>query len=304
MKQIYFKIVFLLVTIMGMYILFHNIFANDVESLILDVSNVQTKEPAKIQVSLTREGVQSNIELEAYLIGVVASEMPSSFELEALKAQAVAARTFVAQRGYQVDDTTSSQVYYSNEELQEIHEEGYFEMIEKITQAVQETHGEVLVYDNKYISALFYSSSGGMSNCSQDYFVSEQAYLQSVPSPWDLQFESTTQSINIPLDDFYAALQLEGGVITHLERYDSGYVKEVHIGSGVYSGREIREALTLRSSNFDISISDQVYITTYGYGHGVGMSQYGAQGMALQGSTYRDILTHYYSGVDIINLYE
>ncbi len=265
------------------------------------VSNAQDD---KIYVSLQTQGEITQIELETYLIGVVASEMPYSFELEAVKAQAVAARTFVSQRGYEVDNTINSQVYKNEGELKEIFDENYEEMKVVVETAITKTKGEVITYQGNVISALFYSSNNGFSNDSQDYFSNEYPYLSSVESTWDLNFEHTTQTTTLTKNEVMDALDVSGLDINNIVKYDNGYINTIDIGSKTFSGREVRELLGLRSSCFTIEVADSVIIETVGYGHGVGMSQYGAQGMALEGYTYDEIIKHYYQGVEIENLNE
>lgn len=242
---------------------------------------------------------QTNIDLEEYLVGVVASEMPASFEIEALKAQAVAARSFATSRNYQVDSTTSSQVYKSDEVLREQWHENYEQNIQKIREAVYSTQKEVLSYEGKVINATFFSSSNGKTNNAEDYWVSATPYLVSVDSHWD-----SIKEDNVRLNEFtFDELESVFGVINTFEIiswYDNGYVKEVKVNETIYSGREIRELLGLSSSSFDVEMrEDSLAIQTVGSGHGVGMSQYGAQGMALEGYTYQEILQHYYQGVSI-----
>lgn len=261
---------------------------------------VQKEEQAEQIVQVMHNGENKSISLETYLEGVVASEMPYTFELEALKAQCVAARTFVLKRNLIVDDTTNSQVYKSESELIEIHQDNYDAMISKIRQAIQETKGLVMRYDGEYISALFYSSNNGKSNNASWYYSNEVPYLISVDSPWDLSFENTKQQQSFTVSECMNALGVSHMNIGNITYYDSGYVKSIEIGGKTFSGREVRELLHLRSSCFTIAVeANNVNINTVGFGHGVGMSQYGAQGMALEGYAFKAILTHYYHGVSI-----
>lgn len=247
------------------------------------------------------DGTREDIELETYIIGVVASEMPASFPLEALKAQAVAARSFVCKREYQVDDTTSSQVYHDEEELKQIWQEHYESNYAIIKQAVEETKGEIITYQNEVITAAFFSSSCGKTNNSEDYWKERVPYLRSVDSSWDHAQETNTQSVVFTLDEFAQTLGFSQPVtsISSPTYYASGYVESITIDGIVFSGRELREKLQLRSSAFEITSGDEITITTYGYGHGIGLSQYGAQGMAQEGADYIEILKHYYTDVEI-----
>lgn len=261
--------------------------------------NASEKQEEKI-VQVMHNGVSESIPLETYLEGVVASEMPYTFELEALKAQCVAARTFVLKRNLNVDDSTSSQVYRSESELIEIHQDNYDAMISKVRQAIKESEGLVMRYQGEYISALFYSSNNGKSNDASWYYQNEVPYLVSVDSPWDLKYENSTSQITLSVSKCINALGITNMNIGDIAYYDNGYVQSIEIGGKCFSGREVREKLNLRSSCFKIQLDgDNVNITTIGFGHGVGMSQYGAQGMALEGYDFKAILNHYYTGVSI-----
>ncbi len=264
---------------------------------------VKKKQPQEHMVRVMHNGKEEEMELESYLAGVIASEMPYTFEKEALKAQCVAARTYVMQRGLKVDDSTSSQVYHSQAELKEIHDENYEEMQNVIHQVLEETKGEVMMYDGNYISAMFYSSNNGFSNDASWYYKNEVPYLKSVSSIWDTQFENTNAVVEKSVEECKAALGVSSFLIQNMQTYENGYIKTMTIGGKVFTGRQVREALGLRSSCFSMEIKgDYVHIYTRGYGHGVGMSQYGALGMAKEGYTYHEILTHYYTGVEIVNL--
>ncbi len=267
-------------------------------------NNKVIEEDKSIYVTLTMDEESIQIELETYLLGVIASEMPYSFEMEALKAQALAARTFVYERGLVVDNTMQTQVYKSETQLKEIFDEEYETMLSIVETAVNETKGEILTYEGEVISALFYSSNNGYSNNAQDYYTTAYPYLISVDSHWDLTFEQTTSTISLSIEEVKQKLGVEDLTISNIVLYENGYVSTIQIGNTTYTGREVREYLGLRSSCFSIAIFDEVYIETIGYGHGVGMSQYGAQGMALEGYTYDEIVKHYYEGVEIKQLYE
>ena len=261
----------------------------------------EEKKPMLVQVQSEKDEIE--VEIEAYVMGVVASEMPYSFSLEALKAQSVAARTFVMQRGLKVDDTTSTQVYRSESELKEIHDENYEEMYSKVKQAVVETKGEVLLYEGNYISALFFSCSNGATNKASWYYTNDLPYLQSVPSLWDQKTKAYVQSKEILEKEVLQKLEIHNFYVGEITYYDSGYIKDINIGGKKFSGREVREKLALRSSCFSFAkVEDSIVVHTKGYGHGVGMSQYGANEMAKEGYTYKEILAHYYRGTTLSSL--
>lgn len=268
-----------------------------------------TKEREKEKKQLVHikrsNGKEVTMELEEYLIGVVGSEMPASFAKEALKAQAVAARTFVAKRNFQVDDTTASQVFQDDSQLKQVWKESYDENKKRIEEAVTETEGEVLTYQGELITAAFFSSCNGYTNNSEDYWSNSSPYLRSVESAWDKSVSGNKQTKELSLTDFSNALGFQNTVksIGKPEYFKSGYVKTIVIDGIKFSGREIREALSLRSSAFEIKLNKQtVQITTEGFGHGIGMSQYGAKAMAEAGFDYKKILKHYYTDVEITAL--
>lgn len=284
----------------------------------------------KVRVYLSRTGAVETVPLEQYVTGVLAAEMPADFELEALKAQAIAARTFIVRRlaagdtsgipGGKADvlDTVDHQVYLSGQTLAKWAEEGKSGQLSKLERAVRETRGIVMTYQGKPITAAFFSSSGGYTENSEEYWSLSIPYLRSVPSPWEDNInpknkETLTLSINEVFSKVGQKLQAtpvsaQGGakragengneVFRILSKTTGGRVKEIQIGNRKYTGREIREKLGLRSSQFTFERDgDNVKITTYGFGHGVGMSQWGANGMAQQGYTTTQILKHYYTGI-------
>lgn len=269
----------------------------------LSIKNQIGEKTETILVEIIRESGIEKIPLETYLIGVIASEMPADFELEALKAQAVASRSFAASRNYSVDDTTASQVYKDDETLRKQWGNEYESKYTKIHRAIEQTKGEIMVYQNEIISAVFFSSSNGYTNNSQDYWISETPYLVSVDSHWD-----TTENLDQIRSAYFdwnqlSALFGEGYSYEITSWYDNGYVRQVHFNDQEYSGRQVRELLGLASSSFEI-IQDDTGITfiTSGSGHGVGMSQYGANGMAKEGYDYQAILKHYYQGIEITQI--
>ena len=242
------------------------------------------------------DGSVSQIEIEEYVKGVVAGEMPLSFELEALKAQAVVARTFVYSRNLKVSDDTSSQVYLDEAMRLERWGEQYEYYENKLNQVINDTKSQVLLHNNQYISALYFSSSNGKTENNEDYFEgSPVSYLRSVSSNYEeplIEYEIVSYD---QLVDAFGSSDLQ--ILNYTQ---GGRVNEIKIGDTLYTGREIREQLHLNSTSFAIKYVDEgVSFTTYGFGHGVGMSQYGAQGMAKAGKTYQEILSHYYQGVTI-----
>ena len=244
-----------------------------------------------------------NLNMTDYLIGVVSSEMPASFNLEALKAQSVLARTYALkakQTGKKLTDTVSTQSYIDIDQMKNKWGNSFNTYYNKIKNAVENTNGEYLSYNGNYIEALYHSTNNGKTESSLDVFGNYYPYLISVSSEYDKNASSYLRTINMPLDTISNKLGLSlnnDSVISILSYTDGGNIKEININGNNFSGKKVRELLGLRSADFDISISDNnANITTRGYGHGVGMSQYGANGMANAGYSYKDILSHYYPG--------
>lgn len=301
--------------------------------------------PKYVSVHITDTGRTKKVKFEDYITCVVASEMPYTFEHEALKAQAVAARTYTLAKIAKYDikhpashptaaicDTTHCQVYKTKKELIRIHDDGWEELgFDKIAKAVHETRGQVMYHDGKLVmQALFFSSSGGRTENSEDVFVGTYPYLVSVESPYETkathQDEKTTLTIKslvnkmkakYPDYTFGSTSSIEQDDIRITARTNGGRVKTMNIGKAEVTGTQVRNALDLSSTLFDISFGDgsstsgnsgsqsagssknSITFTTSGSGHGVGMSQYGANGMADKGYTYDQILKHYYTGVQI-----
>lgn len=247
------------------------------------------------------------LNMDDYLIGVVSSEMPAEFNIEALKALAVAARTYALKtikEGNNLTDSVSTQVYSSNEELKLKWGNDYEKYYNKIKEAVLSTSDLVIKYNDELISALYFSTSNGYTESSKEVFGSDLPYLKSVESLVDID---TTPYLKTTELDIKEVLNILG--ITSIDNIDiiskteTGRIKEIRINDKIYSGVEFRKLLNLRSTDFEIDLSsDKVRITTKGYGHGVGMSQYGANKLANNGYTYEKILKHYYTNVEIVSI--
>lgn len=247
-----------------------------------------------------------NLNMTDYLIGVVSSEMPASFNLEALKAQSVLARTYALktkQTGKKLTDTVNTQSYIDIDQMKNKWGNSFNTYYNKIKNAVENTNGEYLSYNGNYIETLYHSTNNGKTESSLDVFGNYYPYLISVSSEYDKNASSYLRTINMPLDTISNKLGLSlnnDSVISILSYTDGGNIKEININGNNFSGKKVRELLGLRSADFDISISDNnANITTRGYGHGVGMSQYDANGMANAGYGYKDILSHYYPGTTL-----
>lgn len=258
------------------------------------------------EVTVTKkDNSQEIIALDDYLIGVVAGEMPLNFEEEALKAQIVASRTFVLSRDLKVDNTTNTQVYLSKEQLKDKWKNEFETNYQYLNKLVKQTNNQVMKYNNQYISALFFSSSNGKTENSEDYFASSSIpYLRSVESNWELSIcPNIERSVSFNSEQLAKAFNFPINSITIIDRKESGRVNSVSVNNQIYTGRQVREILNLASSDFTlIKENDGYTFNTIGFGHGVGMSQYGANGMAKSGYKYEDILKYYYQGIEICSL--
>jgi stage II sporulation protein D len=291
---------------------------------------LNTGDGVMINVYLHDQGQTVKMNLEEYVKGVVAAEMPAEFDLEALKAQAVAARTYAARHmrmyggtGFpQYADADIStdpkvgQAWSSEQALKDKWGDIYYKRYwVKISRAVEETKGVVLIYDGEMINALFHSTSGGKTEDPAEVWGQRIPYLKSIDCPWDQNSPRYKGQKEFKISDLEGILGQDAGVITAakngksdlaqvVERTSSGRIKKVRIGSKVFDGTIVRERLGLYSTNFSWTINgDKVQFETLGYGHGVGMSQYGANGMAKEGKDFREILQYFYQGVQLANVY-
>ena len=281
---------------------------NDVNSEIRvedDVKEEITEDVKEELITVYRtNGDVINIGLTEYLVGVVAGEMPASFPIEALKAQAVVARTYTMkslQIGRKLTDSTSTQVYKDNNQLRNLWGNDYDRYYQRIYDAVTSTDNICVYYNGDYIDAVYHSTSNGYTEDAVNVWGNRIPYLQTVASTWDQNVSSYLKIITKEESDIISILGLDNlNEIQILERNNSGRVEKVQIGNKIFSGVELRNMLGLRSTDFEIIKDNNIItITTKGYGHGVGMSQYGAKGMAEQGYSYREILNHYYTNVNI-----
>ncbi len=246
------------------------------------------------------------IGLEEYVIGVVAAEMPASFNIEALKAQSVLARTYALKAqstGKALTDTVSTQAYIDTNQMRSNWGSSFDTYYNKIKSAVESTNLEYLSYNGTYIEALYHSTNNGKTESSLDVFGNYYPYLVSVTSDYDKAASSYLRTISMDLNTISSKLGISitpDSLIEIISYTDGNNIKEINISGSTFTGKQVRELLGLRSADFDISINgNTVSITTRGYGHGVGMSQYGANGMANAGYNYQSILSHYYPGTTL-----
>lgn len=276
--------------------------------------NSNRVEHKKINIRILRKNnTVENLDLEDYLVGVVSSEVPIYFEEEALKAQVVAARTYALKqienntnKEYDVTDDTSSQVYSTIDELKERWGNKYEENYNKIKNIVNSTKGEYISYNDDYIYAFFFSTSNGRTEDNKNVFGEDLPYLKSVDSSFDEEetdsFETTKEFLK---EDFYNKLEIpykESLVVDNIKRSESNRVLSININGISFKGREFQKKLGLRSNDFTIEESNNILITTKGFGHGVGMSQYGANALAKRNKKYQEIIKYYYQGTEIKKL--
>ena len=274
---------------------------NKIESSKEETSSIEK------QVTVYRtNGSVITLSMNEYLIGVVGAEMPASFSIEALKAQAVVARTYALKKiesGQKLTDSVSTQSYKDNNELQKLWGNSYNTYYQKIKNAVESTKDLAIYYQGELIDAVYHSTSNGKTEDSIYVWGNSIPYLKSVDSSWDKDASSYLRETSKDFNNVLNLLNInikEDINFEILSRDESGRVLEIKVGNDTFSGVEFRNLLGLRSTDFDLSIENNTLnIITRGYGHGVGMSQYGANGMAKQGYTYDKILKHYYTGISI-----
>lgn len=275
----------------------------------------QVTAPRPVSESVSVRDPQGNVtemDVDQYLTGVLLAEMPASFELEALKAQSVAARTYTRKAavtggkhgdGSICTEAACCQAYCSPERY--LARGGLQESVDKVRRAVADTSGYVLTFEGELIEATYFSCSGGSTEDAAAVWGREFPYLQAVPSPGEEAAAYYTDTVTFTPEQFQEALgvALSGRpedwftITTYTE---GGGVAAMTIGGTVYKGTQLRALLGLRSTAFSVQAEkDRITITTKGYGHRVGMSQYGADAMAVAGNSFEEILAHYYPGTTL-----
>lgn len=263
---------------------------------------------------LMQDGNVEEMKMDAYIICVVLREMPAEFEPEALKAQAVVARTY-AMRRYQGNrkhsnaavctDPSCCQGFCAQEEF--LKNGGTQEQLEKVSQAVFATSNQVLEYNGELIDATYFSCSGGLTEDAKAVWGAEIPYLKSVESPGEEDATHYVDTASFSVSEFEERLgtDLSGSPAAWVESItytEGGGVDTIQLSGTEFKGTQLRQLLGLRSTAFILTVMGQtVTITTKGFGHRVGMSQYGADAMAVQGSSYEDILKHYYRDVELVD---
>ena len=283
-------------------------------------STYNYKNYGTIKLLHKKTGEVEQVNIDDYLCNVVSAEMPADYEIEALKAQAVVARTYTI---YKInnkkhenadicDDSTCCQAWVDKETRFSRWEESKRESNwEKIQKCVQETQGQIITYQNQPINAFFHANSGGKTELPVNVWGGTGLpYLQVVETAGEEGYKQYESEVELTQDELIEKLKTKYSDISIdfsnqenlkiLEYTDSGRVKTVKFGNHEISGIETRTLLGLKSTNFEISKeNDKIKFTVKGYGHGVGMSQTGADAMAKQGKNYKEIINHFYSGVEI-----
>lgn len=294
-----------------------------------DFKKTYDKGQTTVEVYETQDKCTVEMDIEDYVRGVIAAELPKDFNIEAMKAQAIAARTYALARKdglYRTEDNAHNeadvctdvhcQVWTSKDDAFKKWGTGSEQVWEKIDKAVSETEGLVLIYDGKLINPLYHSNSGGMTeNVSDVWQTSSVPYLASVASPGEEVYEKEYNgSLNISYSDFVSKIKSynKSAAISEKDplkdikiglRTASGRVSDIKIGNITMKGTEFRMLLGLKSTNFKIEKTqdNSIKITTIGNGHGVGMSQCGANVLASSGKSYTYILTYYYQGTAVVD---
>ena len=258
----------------------------------------QTSQDKEIYIDLLINNEKKQIPLEEYLVSVVGAEVPALFDMEALKSQAVASRTFALYqentRGYV---TTADQAYNSLEELQQKWQDNYYTYLKRITDAVNMTKNQVITYNKKLIKSYFYAMSNGYTTTSLSVFNETLPYLNTIMPTSDNETNTKFKvTKKVSKDEFCKTLNIDCAALTinNIITDYSNRIETLSINKKTYTGIEIRKIFDLRSTDFTITAeNNDIIFTTKGYGHGVGMSQYGANAMAKEGSSYKDILEYY-----------
>lgn len=298
------------------------------ETLSIDIESIESEPSILLYNHIEKENI--DIPLEKYIVGVVAAEMPATFDIEALKAQAIAARTLAVRkmRGYggrgcskyneKADICTfygHCQAWISDEEQKKNWGDNYTENKSKIVKAVEDTRGLILTYQGNPIEVFFYSTSNGKTEDAREVFSVQLPYYKVVDSVGEEDAPKFKEVFTFTREDFidifkkaYPKAKLADknleSQIEILSHTESGRVGEISVAGVKLKGKDFRSLYGINSADFSLEFKqDNVLIHTTGYGHGVGMSQVGADRMANDGKTYREILNHYYVNIDIDTAY-
>ncbi len=273
------------------------------------------KPPAKEEITLEIYDETLNevyeMGLEDYVLCVIRKEVPSGYHAEALKAQAVAIRSYALKKAgnnshNNADLCTSfscCMAFLSDKEAEEKWGDDFEKINSIYKKAVAETKGQILKYEGEIANTVFFAISSGKTENSKDVWGGEVPYLVSVDSSEDLTAEGFESVLEITEEEFKNKLNVENGLVGEIERSEGGSVRKIKIGGKSFSGSEIRKIFGLRSANFEIERANSIKFKVKGYGHGVGMSQNGANECAKKGMAYEEILYKYYQGTLLVDLF-
>jgi len=274
--------------------------------------------PEKISLLLTDSDEVTELSIEEYLIGCLFAQIPVTYHEQALKAQAIAAHTYLLRLildGVEIsDDPTVFQPYFSEEKSREHYGDEYEKHLKKIKAAAQYGAQRVIVFNGEPIYAVYHSISAGVTNTAQSVWGRDLAYLKSVESSWDREHpdflcinEITAETIRMTV--FYhnrtASMPVDYSLwFTETAKNDFGYVISIKLGESLFSGGDMWRLFNLRSTSFDITHKNgEIFvIESRGFGHGAGLSQYGADVLGRRGFSYEEIIKHYYTGVSLLHL--
>ena len=290
------------------------------EETVKAAATTEKQKEDTISVFMTTENETEVMDMRDYIIGAVAAEVPASYNDEAIKAQALAAVTFAeykkrngTESGIQgadiSDDSSKHQGYMTKEEMKEKWGDAYDVYYKKIADAVDDVIDKVIVYDDEPIMAAYHAISSGKTESAENMWGEDIEYLVSTDSDWDTQSTRYKSEVILSSEDIEKLMKFTDNADFSTEKEDwikitevseSGTVLEASVCGIELTGMEVRNLFSLRSPVFSVEYSDGEYVfTVSGYGHGVGMSQNGANCMAENGSTYEEIINHYYKGVTI-----
>ncbi|MGI5911359.1 MAG: stage II sporulation protein D [Syntrophomonadaceae bacterium] len=279
----------------------------------INILDTYYKEP-QIKLYLKQENQVIKLSIEEYIIGTVAAEMPASFEEEALKAQAVCARTYALRKildnkpyPYDADlsdDINSCQAFITEQEFYKRHPNSK-KLFQKIKRAVAATRGEIMIYNQEPIDALYHSTCGGSTESAINVWGNDVPYLRSVKCGYCMKSNYYNNVMVFSIPDFNKSLGLNGDKLTFnvAENTPSGRIKKIVISGVELSGEKLRQILGLPSTWVGLRINEsKVEVHSRGYGHGLGLCQYGANGMASKGKNYHQILRRYYQKIQFTKL--
>lgn len=278
----------------------------------IEVSEEHTQPQMQKKITVLINDIAQHLEPEEYILGVVLAEMPAEFESDALMAQAVVARSYayksmLQSKHTEVDlctDSTCCQAYLSRQEY--LSAGGDLAMLNKVEMSIRQTAEQILTYEGQIIDATYFSCSGGRTEAAYAVWGSDVPYLQSVDSPGEEDATHFTDTVQFSASEFCSKLGINlvgpaGSWVEDISYTEGGGVAAVSLCGHQFTGTQMRKLLGLRSTAFAIcAVGDTVTITTKGFGHRVGMSQYGANAMAKLGIGYEEILAHYYPGTELV----